>query len=262
MSLIETFRHHSRMLSAKSAASEAIHHLGNRGTERESILEEFLRPLLPERFQIGQGEIRATNGRWSRQEDLILYDRLNCPRLFVGGKSQIFPIESVGGVIEVKTRLSTKEIGEATRNLAEARALEKIGDATHISGGAITFGSPTPTLGCLFAYELALKPETFMEKWVEAQLAIPPQHRINLVCILNQFTVVYIDQTFHLWDKISDDLLDSVCFFESGEDTLLTFTLCLSRALAEARFGIPDLFKYVFSEGASVNFPYKYFKRS
>lgn len=101
-----------------------------------------------------------------------------------------------------------------------------------------------------------------MQKWAEAQLAIQPQLRINLVCVLNQFTVAYIDQSFHLWDNIPEGLLNSVCFFETGQDTLLTFTLLLSRALAESRFGMPDLFKYFFSEGTSLSFPHKYFKRS
>ena len=110
MSLIDVFRNYSDVLASKSSALETIHHAGDRGVEREDILDEFLRPLIPDRIAIGRGEVRATNGRWSRQEDLILYDKLNCPRLFVGKRSQVFPAESVGPVVEVKTSLGSKEV--------------------------------------------------------------------------------------------------------------------------------------------------------
>jgi hypothetical protein len=260
MSLIDTFRYHSQVLAAKSSALETIHHAGDRGVEREDVLEEFLLPLLPEQIGIGRGEIRASNGQWSKQEDLILYDKLSCPRLFVGSRSQVFPAESVGAVIEVKTRLNTEEIGDATQNIARVRELEKGGMATRVGPGSINFGSPTPILGCVFAYDLDLKPETFKQRWIEVQLALPPQQRINLACVLDRFTIVHIDRTFHLWDSLNnEETLNTVAFFESGKDTLMTFTLCLLRVLAETRFGVPDLFKYYFSGGDSLDFPFQYF---
>ncbi|MGC1375946.1 MAG: DUF6602 domain-containing protein [Anaerolineales bacterium] len=260
MTLIETFRHHSQVLSAKSSALEVIHHDGDRGAEREDLLSELLTPLLPEKIGIGRGEIMATNGNWSKQEDLILYDKLNCPRLFVGSRSQIFPIESVATIIEVKTSLGTKEIQDATKNISEAKMLSKSGMSTHISSGSIGFGPPTPVLGCLFAYRLNLKPETFYQKWIESQLSIPPEQRINLVCILNECTIVFVDKIFYLWDNLSADLMNSITFFESKEDSLLTFFLNLSRVLAEYHFGTPDLFKYVFSNNQSLTFQMKWFK--
>lgn len=259
MSLIDVFRYHSSVLGARSLALEIIHHAGDRGAEREDILEEFLQPLLPESIGIGRGEVRATNGIWSRQEDLILYDKLNCPRLFVGSRSQVFPVESVGAVIEVKTALGSKEIGDATKNISEVRKLAKSGMSTKVGAGSISFGSPTPVLGCLFAYDLSLNPDTFNEKWVKAQLSLPPEERINLVCVLNRITIIHFDNVFHLWDTSNTKLVNSILFFESGQDTLLTFTLCLLRVLAETRFGIPDIFKYYFSGGAKLNFPMKYF---
>lgn len=260
MSLIETFRYHSHVLAAKSSALEVIHHAGDRGAEREDILEDFLSPLLPERIGLGRGEIRATNGNWSKQEDLILYDKLNCPRLFVGRRSQVFPVESVGAVIEVKTRLGTKEITEATENIARVRSLEKAGMSTRIGPGSVSFASPTSTLGCLFAYDLALKPDTFKQRWIKSQLALPPEQRVNLACILGYCTMIHIDRTFHLWDKTSEETLNSVSFLEAKEDSLMLFTLNLLRVLAEAHFGIPDLVKYYFGKGESLNFPFQYFK--
>ena len=131
--------------------------------------------------------------------------------------------------------------------------------STHIGAGSVNFGTPSPVLGCLFAFNLSLKPETFTDKFIKAQLAIPPEQRINLVCILNQMTIIHFDQVFHLWDQTSTKLDNSFVFFESEKDSLLSFTLCLLRVLAEVRFGLPDLFKHYFSGGSALNFPMKYF---
>ncbi len=261
MTFIETFRHQSKVLSAKSLALETVHHDGDRGVEREDLLSELLSPLLPEKIGIGRGEIRATNGHWSKQEDLILYDKLNCPRLFVGSRSQIFPIESVATIIKVKSTLGTKEIKDATKNISKAKMLSKSGMSTHVAPGSISFGQPTPILGCLFAYNLSLKQETFYKRWIEFQLSIPSEQRINLVCVLDGYTIISADKIFHLWDNLNNDSINSIMFFESKEDTLMTFTLCLFRVLAEYHFGIPDLFKYYFSDNQSLTFPMKWFKK-
>ena len=260
MNLIDTFRYHSKVLEAKSSALDLVHHAGDRGMEREDVLEEFLTPLLPERFGIGRGEIRATNGKWSKQGDLIIYDRINSPRLFVGTRSQVFPAESVAAVIEVKSNLGSKEIHDATVNINQARSLAKEGHATHIGSGAITFGPPTPIFGALFAYDLGIGLDTFRKHWNKAQSNQPASQRINLTCILGKMVVMHIDQTYHLWDKASKDKLGSFYPLNSGQDSLLTFTLALMRVLAEFRFGTPELFKHVFSGGEKLEFKNVYEK--
>jgi hypothetical protein len=258
MSLIETFRHHSKVLAHQSSSVEFIQHMGERGGEREDILANFLSPLLPGSLQIGRGEIRATNGSWSKQEDLIIYDRLNCPRLLVGNRNQVFPVESVAAVIEVKTRLDGKAIKEATENIKNARSLKKTGMSTQIGPGSVTFGEPTPTLGVLFAFDLGLSLETFRQRWVEAQSVLPIEQRINLTCILGQMVMVHMDHTFHLWDHTDAAALNQFVAMDSQEDSLLTFFLLMMRVLAETRFGVPDLFKYYFGNNNDLSFPLVY----
>jgi len=258
MSLIDTFQSHADVLKAKSSTFDAIRHAGNRGSEREKIVEEFLLPLLPEKIGIGNGEIRSSAGSFSNQEDLILYDRINCPRLFVGTSSQIFPAESVSTVVEVKTTLRTKDIKEASSNISNARKMVKTGMSTHVGAGNISFAHPTPIMGCLFAFNLGLKEETFMKNWAEIQLMQPPEHRINLTCILNKMVILHIDKTFHLWDQTNEELLNKFVFANAGENSLMMFTLVLLRVMGEYKFGAPDLFKYFFSGNSGVKFSHKY----
>lgn len=258
MSLIESFRSASVAMLAEAARPQAIHHMGERGAEREEIVQRFLQPLLPERFGIGRGEIRATNGVWSKLQDLVIYDKLNCPRLFAGKRSQIFPAENVLAVIEVKTRLRTRDIERSTKSIQSVRKLKKIGMSTHVGAGSITFGEPSPTLGALFAFDLGLSLETFRKRWEQYQAPLPWEERINLVCVLGKMAIVHVDTTFHLWDSTSKDTLGSFVAFESGEDSLLTFFLLLTRALVESRSGVPDLFKHFFGDGKSLTMPLVY----
>ena len=195
-----------------------------------------------------------------QSQKLIIYDRMNCPRLFVGTRSQVFPAESVAAVIEVKSNLRSKEIQDATTNICQARSFTKEGNSTHIGSGAITFGPPTPIFGALFAYDLGIGLDTFNQQWDKAQLSQPVNQRINLTCILGKMVVLHIDQTYHLWDRANKDQLDSFYALNSGQDSLLTFTLALMRVLAEFRFGTPDLFKHVFSGGEKLDFKNVYEK--
>lgn len=223
--------------------------------EREDVLEEFLTPLLPHQLAIGQGEVRATNGEWSRQGDLIIYDRLKCPRLFTGARSQVFPVESIATVIEVKSKLNTKTIREASKNIKQVRGLQKSGAVTHLSSNALTYGEPTPVFGVLFAYELDIGLDTLKKRWEESQSAIPAEQRINLMCVLGEMVIIHIDYTFPLWDRgaqASD--IGNFRALGSREDSLFTFTLLLLRVLADFRFGTPDLFKYYFGKDDRLEF--------
>ncbi len=223
--------------------------------EREDILEEFLTPLLPYQLAIGQGEIRATNGEWSRQEDLIVYDRLKCPRLFAGARSQVFPVESVATVIEVKSKLNTKTIREASENIKRARSLQKSGAATHLSSDALSYGEPTPVFGALFAYKRDIGLDTLKKRWEESQTAGPAEQRVNLMCVLGEMVIIHIDYTFPLWDHGAHSTdIGSFRALERKEDSLFTFTLLLLRVLANFRFGTPDLFKYYFGKDDSIEF--------
>lgn len=254
MDLIESYRKISQSLWAESAALDAIHHAGERGNEREALVDRFLSPRLPERFEVGRGEIWAANGKWSGQEDLIVFDRLDSPRILPGANSHIFAVEYVAAVVEVKTSLNTKEIERATQSIASARRLQKTGGSAKLAPDRITFGSPTPIMGAVFAFATDLKFETFYENWTRIQFSVPEDQRINLACVLGEMFIIYVDNQFHLWDSGSPDLLGEFIFARAGDDSLLSFLLPFLRVIAEFSSGVPNLFKYVFGESAKLNF--------
>ena len=112
------FEQLNRMLSEKIAQGNIIEHNLEKGLGGENALRGLLEDFLPSRLGVAKGKVVNFTGDMSRQCDVIIYDRLNCPRLFVDeNKNQILPIEGVYAVIEVKTSLTKHTLTEAFENL-------------------------------------------------------------------------------------------------------------------------------------------------
>jgi hypothetical protein len=108
-------------LVAEHQASAQIGHRGRKGTSRENILGRLLRTVLPSRFGIGGGEIRASNGARSGEHDLIIYDEPNCAFLFKDESVQVYPIETVYAVISVRSHLDAEHLRQFSDEVIQLR---------------------------------------------------------------------------------------------------------------------------------------------
>ncbi len=103
----------ARAIAALSEAQAAANltHSGVKGTIREILVADLLRPLLPADIGIGSGQIiEAKTGRLSSQQDIILYDRSIVPPVTFDVTHAIVPIEAVLYTIEVKSKLTKAEL--------------------------------------------------------------------------------------------------------------------------------------------------------
>ena len=80
-------------------------HSGNKGTNAEQILREFLRYFLPTYHRVGHGEVIDQNGANSRQLDVIVTNEYH-PFLNDLSTPSVFIIEGVSCAGEVKSDLS------------------------------------------------------------------------------------------------------------------------------------------------------------
>lgn len=87
------------------------HHNLSCGMIGEEILRAYLSSSLTDKAKVSQGFIE-TDGKLSRQCDVIIYDCLNYAPLFSYGNIDIIPHESVFAVIEVKTSIDKKRFGK------------------------------------------------------------------------------------------------------------------------------------------------------
>ena len=61
----------------------------------------------------------------SRQVDIIIHDKFLTPYLVDMKDTKIVPIESVYGVVEVKSTLTKEELRKCVKNIESVRKLEK-----------------------------------------------------------------------------------------------------------------------------------------
>src|SRR5262245_11761145 len=102
---------------ARTAAS--INHPVLKGELCEIVMRDLLRPLLPADIALGTGVIVTANNIQSPQQDVLLIDRSIVPPVVFEGATGIFPIESVLLAIEIKKKLTARELRTSITNASK-----------------------------------------------------------------------------------------------------------------------------------------------
>lgn len=134
--------------------SAQIPHATGKGSIREDVVRRFLRDYLPSKYAVGEGQIIHSSNRISGQIDIVIYDQSNCPRLLVGEGHSIFPLESVYGIVSVKSVLTSSELSDAFDNVVSAKELTE--ERTIIisnRGMMLGLANPIP-VGIIFAFDV------------------------------------------------------------------------------------------------------------
>jgi hypothetical protein len=103
----------------------AVEHRGLKGNANEQIVSEFLEKYLPSKIGFCTGEVIDSDGKRSKQIDVLAYDAATAPQFFQVGDIRILPVESVYAVFEVKAFLNKDEIKNAFNNMLAIKSLEK-----------------------------------------------------------------------------------------------------------------------------------------
>lgn len=121
---IENFVYEYNNISREIFVDEegTLIHPGEFGMYREKIVSELLKPFLPSKLAVGTGFIITNQNNISTQCDIIIYDKENTP-IIENGEQRFFPIESVVGVIEVKSVLTKQELKKSLQKLAKIKKL-------------------------------------------------------------------------------------------------------------------------------------------
>jgi hypothetical protein len=99
------FNNIADLLEASAQAASTQDHAGDKGTNRELVLIDFLKKHLPRRLRAFQGgEIFGTGEKRSSQMDIIIAHDV-CLSFLQNGRSQ-FPVEGVASIISVKSTLT------------------------------------------------------------------------------------------------------------------------------------------------------------
>ena len=135
-----------RMIAELTGIREAVDHGGTLGDETELAWRDFLAGVLPNRYQVADGFVVDADGRRSDQIDVIVFDRQYSPPLFMGGRVQYVPSESVYAVFEIKQKIDNRNLRLASSKAASVRKLRRTSVEIPSAEGAL---DPKPLHGIL-----------------------------------------------------------------------------------------------------------------
>jgi len=144
-----------------SAARAAFGHPGTKGDASETVWLQLLQTYLPQRYRAEKAHVVDSNGVFSDQIDVLVFDRQYSPLVFNFEGQIIIPAESVYAVFEAKQSINAAHVGYAHAKVATVRGLHRTSlpithaggtylprPLTHIIGGILTFESDwSPALG-------------------------------------------------------------------------------------------------------------------
>lgn len=152
------FRDHQAQMIVDYDRTKDLKHPRDIGESREQILRKFLSSsgYLPSRYAVSDRSVRvaSTTGHMSREIDIALYDKLDTVTLMNREDVyQVLPLESVYGVIQVKSRLTAHTIQDGLANLASFKSLDR--KTPPAAGFSISIGQKQSDrgFGLLFAYD-------------------------------------------------------------------------------------------------------------
>ncbi|WP_134105757.1 DUF6602 domain-containing protein [Kribbella pratensis] len=168
--LPEILRASAKKLQGAFEETAHIRHRGARGASREDPIRIFLSERMPRTVSVlGSSEVVSVDGRTSGQCDILISDPVTPPFL-VSDSHQVVPVECVFGVIEVKSRLTKKEVLNACDQIARVKDLPKTAyyADTGLRGPAhADAGAGKQTAGYVFAYTSTISMGTLARHVVE-----------------------------------------------------------------------------------------------
>ncbi|MFW5411958.1 DUF6602 domain-containing protein [Aerococcus urinaeequi] len=221
-----------------------IDHNGEKGSAREEKIKELLEKYLPKKYSLTNGTITNSTDQQSRQVDIIIHDNLFTPILEDFQSSKVIPIESLYGIIEVKSTLSKVELGKCANNIKSTMEL-----------------NPNPELikiGCVFAYTSDSSLETIRKNLEELSKELPTSSKINCICVLDKGLIIPLQKNNLL--EISMNNNEEILYgvIDNSNDALLLFYIFLLTMLNNTEISIPNLVNYAESGGLvekTINIP-------
>ena len=250
----QLFRAVSNRMQTDFEAASQFQHYGTRGTVRENTLREFLQNgRLPAKFGLGAGEVVGQVGDVSRQCDIIIYDAISGLSLHYDENNQIYPIDSVYGIIEVKSSLTKAELLDSLEKIKVFKEMAVDGTVVESVGNGFTVASPrSRPFGVVFAYALSGNSiDSLRENLRDWESSHSPEVWPNYICILNEGCIYHQ----HLLEGCLDsNTIKKECHavaIQFKNDSLFNFYCAVHDMCSRIKLG-PVLLERYFSPGIKI----------
>jgi hypothetical protein len=149
---------HLEIESKLSIARGSLAHTSLKGDASEAIWKALLRSHLPQRYAIESAHVVDSDGAFSEQIDVLVFDRQYSPFIFQFQGQTVVPAESVYAAFEAKQTLDAKNVAYARKKLLSVRRLKRTSLPIPHAGGTFDPKPPAPILGGLLTLDSEWKP--------------------------------------------------------------------------------------------------------
>ena len=144
---------HRKIDTELSGARDALNHPGTKGDTSEAVWVGLLKTYLPERYRVCSAHVVDSNGPFSEQIDVVIFDRQYSPFVFDFLGAKVVPAESVYAVFEAKQSINAAMIEYAREKVASVRTLHRTSIPIPPASGHAAPGSPKHIIGGLITLE-------------------------------------------------------------------------------------------------------------
>lgn len=145
---------HQRLETAR----KTIGHSVAKGDASEKIWLELFQNYLPKRYQAEKAFVVDSNGVFSQQMDVVIFDRQYSPFIFTYEDQIIVPAESVYAVFEAKQSINADLVKYAQEKVESVRKLHRTSLPIPHAGGTYPAKPPIQILGGILTFESEWSP--------------------------------------------------------------------------------------------------------
>lgn len=163
-------------------ARETMGHPVAKGDASETVWLELLQTYLPRRYQAAKAHVVDSEGAFSDQIDVVVFDQQYSPFVFRHEGQIVIPAESVYAVFEAKQSVTATEIEYAHRKAASVRRLHRTSLPIPYAAGTYDPKPPSRILAGLLAFESGWSPP-LGQPLVDHLCAGDDDSRLDIGCV-------------------------------------------------------------------------------
>lgn len=141
-----------------------------------------MQDYLPQRYRAEKAHVVDSNGEFSEQIDIVIFDRQYTPLIFELRGSMIVPAESVYAVFEVKQTANKAHIEYAQEKIHSVRRLTRTSAPITHAGGVYAPQKPKHILGGFLALRSEVGKDT-LHGHLSSLLPEHPHGKIDIGCV-------------------------------------------------------------------------------
>ena len=173
---------HETIQQQLAQARLAFAHASTKGDASEAVWLELLKTYLPHRYQADKAHVVDSDGNFSDQMDVVVYDRQYSPFIFKLKEQLIIPAESVYAVFEAKQTINAGLIKYTHRKVASVRKLKRTSLPIPYAGGTYDAKPPAHIIGGLLTLESDWIP-VFGDPIKKSLAKAAPYEQLDLGCV-------------------------------------------------------------------------------